>query len=101
MLANKYLTDSASREDTLKELETECASRESDCKYYLKYAAKIAEKGDEYAQKERDRLHKVSRSDSVVPEKRDNFLLRQHVLEGFLEGEEKMTDDVKGRKEEL
>jgi len=94
VLANKYLTDSASRADTLKELEAECAERESDCKYYLKFAAKIAEKGDGYPRRERNRLHRVSRSDSVTAVKRENFLLRKNVLDGFLEGAEAMTDDV-------
>jgi len=101
VLANKYLTDTASREETLKELETVCADRESDCKYYLKFAGKITEKGDEYVQKERDRLQRVSRSDSVTPVKRENFLLRMNVLNGFLEGAEVMTEEVKEEKEEL
>jgi len=101
VLANRYLTDTASREDTLKELETECASRETDCKYYLKFAAKIAEKGDEYAEKERNRLQKVSKSDSVTAVKRENFLLRMNVLSGFLEGAEVMVDEAKEEKEEL
>ena len=99
-LANKYLTDSGSRDGTLKVLKEVCKDRETDCKYYLKYATKIAEKGDEYAQKERDRLKKLSRSDSIVKEKRDNFVLRMNVLNGFLEGEES-TEDTPGQKEEL
>jgi len=94
-LANKYLTESGSRDATLKELEGLCANRENECKYYLKYAQKINEKGDEYATKERDRLQKIAKSDSVTKEKRDNFILRMNVLNGFLEGKEFMTDAVK------
>mmetsp|Transcript_52749 Transcript_52749/g.47389 ORF Transcript_52749/g.47389 Transcript_52749/m.47389 type:complete len:251 (+) Transcript_52749:101-853(+) len=94
-LANKYLTDSGSRDATLKELEETCIERDDDCKYYKKYATKIAEKGNEYAQKERDRLQKLSRSDSIVKEKRDNFVVRMNVLNGFLEGEESTVDTPK------
>ena len=99
-LAHKYLKDNGKRDETLKELQEICKDRETDCKYYLKYATKIAEKGDEYAQKERDRLQKLSKSDSIVKEKRDNFVLRKNVLNGFLEGEES-TEDTPGKKEEL
>merc|ERR1712176_735439 len=94
-LANKYLSDVGGRDGVLVELKGLCEDREDDCKYYLKYTAKISEKGDEYVQKERDRLQKLAKSDSVKKEKRDNFILRMNVLNGFLEGEESMTEPVK------
>eukprot|EP01084_Bolivina_argentea_P055588 101887_1 len=93
-LANQYFTDAAARDDTLKELETVCESRASECKYYLKYASKIADKGDDYVKTERDRLKNLSKSGSVQKEKRDNFIRRMNVLNGFLEGEES-TQEVK------
>lgn len=105
-LANKYLTNSGERSSVLSALKTLCESdkfTESDCKYYLKYADKIAEKGDEYTTKERDRLQKLSKSDSVQKEKRDNFIYRMNVLNGFLEGAERMTDETSetAQKEDL
>ena len=91
-LANKYLTDKSGRDGVLGELKDLCKDRENDCKYYLKYVGKVSEKGDEYVEKERNRLRKLAKSDSVLKEKRDNFILRMNVLNGFLEGEESMAD---------
>lgn len=101
-LANRYLTETASRTEVMAELEEECASvaRASECKYYLKYAKNVGAKGDGYVEKERDRLNKLSRSDSITKEKRDNFILRMNVLNGFLEGEES-TEDEEDAKQEL
>lgn len=92
ILANKYFKNSNSRDETLKELNEKCIERENDCKYYLKYASKITEKGDDYIEKERDRLQKLSKSDSIVKEKRDNFVVRMNILNGFLEGEESVVE---------
>jgi len=95
VLANQYLQDKDAREGVLDSLKEICKDREEDCKYYLKYASKLNEKGDEYVEKERDRLAKLARSDSVKKDKRDNFILRMNVLNGFLEGEESMIEAVK------
>ena len=43
-------------------------------------------------EKERNRLQKLAKSDSLLKEMRDNFILRMNVLNGFLEGEESMAD---------
>merc|ERR1712013_104761 len=101
-LAKRILTESASRTEVMGELEAECESvaRASECKYYLKYAKKVGEKGEDYVEKERDRLSKLSRSDSITKEKRDNFILRMNVLNGFLEGEESV-EDAEDAKQEL
>lgn len=90
-IANRYLSDVDSRASIMKELNDMCESdeySENDCKYYLKYAAKIMEKGDAYVVSERDRLQKMTDSKSIKREKRENFVLRVNILNGYLEGPE-------------
>eukprot|EP01084_Bolivina_argentea_P280492 479696_1 len=94
-IANTYFADSSARDASLTEMKTVCESdqfSDEDCKYYLKYANKIGEKGNDYASKERNRLQKLTKSDSISKEKRDNFIVRMNVLNGFLEGAENGGD---------
>jgi protein disulfide-isomerase A6 len=90
-VANTYYSDEASRSDSLQALNDLCESddfTEDDCKYYLKYAAKIGAKGNAYATTERDRLQKLSKSTSITRTRKDNFIVRMNVLNGYLEGSE-------------
>ena len=59
-----------------------------ECKYYIKFTNKILDKGTDYVTNEISRLTKLSKSESITAEKRDNMLLRINVLTGFTEGSE-------------
>jgi len=39
-------------------------------------------------QKKKERLLKISQSDSVAQDKKDSFVIRMNILAGFLEGPE-------------
>ncbi|SAL97702.1 hypothetical protein [Absidia glauca] len=52
-------------------------------KYYAKLMEKVVEGGDAFINKERARLEKIVKSNTVTPAKLDDFTVRQNILKAF------------------
>jgi len=90
-IANSFYKNKSLRKGILSQFQNDCKGSpytEDDCKYYLKFMEAINEKGDDYVAKEKERLLKISQSDSVAQDKKDSFVIRMNILAGFLEGPE-------------
>lgn len=96
-IAHSFYKNKSQRKELLTQLQNDCGGNQfsdDDCKHYLKFMQTINEKGDDFVTKEKDRLLKLSQSDSVTKDKRDNFVIRMNVLNGFLEGPEVTLDNA-------
>jgi len=90
-IANSFYKNKSQRKELLTQLQNDCGGNQftdDECKHYLKFMQSINEKGGDFVTKERDRLLKISQSDSVNKDKKDSFIIRMNVLNGFLEGPE-------------
>jgi len=90
-IAHQFYKNKSQRKEILTQFQSDCGGNQfsdEDCKYYLKFMQSINEKGDDFVTKEKDRLLKISQSDSVAKDKKDGFFIRMNVLSGFLEGPE-------------
>ncbi|CAO3590567.1 unnamed protein product [Absidia cylindrospora] len=52
-------------------------------KYYAKLMEKVVDGGDAFIQKEKARLDKIMKSNTVTPAKLDDFTIRQNILNAF------------------
>jgi len=90
-IAHAFYKNKSQRKELLTQLQNDCGGNQftdDECKFYLKFMQTINEKGDDFVTKEKERLLKISQSDSVAKDKRDSFVIRMNVLNGFLEGPE-------------
>jgi protein disulfide-isomerase A6 len=55
----------------------------SHAKYYAKVMEKVISNGEDFLQKEKARLAKVSGSDDVTSAKADDFNIRKNILSAF------------------
>ncbi|KAL0487718.1 protein disulfide-isomerase [Acrasis kona] len=86
-LVKKFVTDKATRADVIKEAEQAVAALgegvSEQAVHYVKSMKSILEKGEEYATKEIDRLHKILSTGSVSDERADLMKIRKNILSLF------------------
>jgi len=96
VIAHSFYTNKDQRATLLSQLQSDCGNKYSEdkCQYYLKSMQMINEKGDDFVTKEKDRLLKIIQSGNVVKDKKDSFVVRMNILEGFLQGPEISVEQI-------
>ncbi|CAO3620073.1 unnamed protein product [Cunninghamella blakesleeana] len=62
-------------------------------KYYVKVMEKVAQHGNEFVQKERQRVEKIIKSNTITPAKLDDFTIRSNILNAFDKNAEAVKDE--------
>jgi len=86
-LVKTFISDVASRSETVKKAEEEIAKltgKVADyAQFYVKYMNVILKKGDDFLKTEKDRLAKLLEQGSLASGKSDEFVVRKNILSQF------------------